>query len=149
MLYENNWESLNSRPVPEWFGDAKFGIFIHFGLYSVPSFTENGQYAEWYMMQLKDGNKAVKDFHNRVYGESFRYEDFVSGFKCELFDADRWAKLFRDAGAKYINITSKHHDGFCLWPTKYTDYSVRNTPYKNGKGDIVRRTTPRRCRHTG
>ena len=119
MLYENNWESLNSRPVPEWFGDAKFGIFIHFGLYSVPSFTENGQYAEWYMMQLKDGNKAVKDFHNRVYGESFRYEDFVSGFKCELFDADRWAKLFRDAGAKYINITSKHHDGFCLWKSDY------------------------------
>ncbi len=120
MLYENNWQSLNSRPVPEWFGDAKFGIFIHFGLYSVPAFTAEGQYAEWYMIHLQDeGQKAVRDFHNRVYGENFKYEDFVSGFKCELFDADKWAKLFEDSGAKYINITSKHHDGFCLWKTDY------------------------------
>lgn len=120
MLYENNWQSLNSRPVPEWFGDAKFGIFIHFGLYSVPAFTAEGQYAEWYMIHLQDeGQKAVRDFHKRTYGENFKYEDFVSGFKCELFDADKWAKLFEDSGAKYINITSKHHDGFCLWKTDY------------------------------
>lgn len=120
MVYENNWASLNSRPVPEWFNDAKFGIFIHFGLYSVPAFTENGQYAEWYMWQLRENNPtAVREFHNRVYGENFKYEDFVSGFKCELFDADKWAKLFENAGAKYINITSKHHDGFCLWKSDY------------------------------
>ena len=106
MIYENNWQSLNSRPVPEWFADAKFGIFIHFGLYSVPAFTENGQYAEWYMYQLKNGDPAaVRDFHKRVYGENFKYEDFVSGFKCELFDADRWARIFENAGARYINIT--------------------------------------------
>lgn len=120
MIYENNWQSLNSRPVPEWFADAKFGIFIHFGLYSVPAFTENGQYAEWYMYQLKNGDPAtVRDFHKRVYGENFKYEDFVSGFKCELFDADRWARIFENAGARYINITSKHHDGFCLWKSDY------------------------------
>ena len=104
-MFENNWESLNKRKVPEWFEDAKFGIFIHFGLYSVPAYTENGQYAEWYMMQLKDENIEVSKFHKRVYGENFKYEDFVSGFKCELFDADKWAKLFVDSGARYIDIT--------------------------------------------
>lgn len=118
-MFENNWESLNKRKVPEWFEDAKFGIFIHFGLYSVPAYTENGQYAEWYMMQLKDENSEASKFHKRVYGENYKYEDFVSGFKCELFDADKWAKLFVDSGARYIDITSKHHDGFCLWKSDY------------------------------
>ena len=53
-MYENNWESLNKRPVPEWFADAKFGIFIHWGLYSVPAYTKKGEYAEWYGMQMRD-----------------------------------------------------------------------------------------------
>jgi len=119
MKYENNWQSLSTRKVPEWFEDAKFGIFIHYGLYSVPAYTENGQYAEWYMIQQKDENTEAAKFHKRVYGENFKYEDFVSGFKAELFDADKWAKLFADSGAKYINITSKHHDGFCLWKSDY------------------------------
>lgn len=119
MKYENNWQSLSARKVPEWFEDAKFGIFIHYGLYSVPAYTENGQYAEWYMMQLKDENSEAAKFHKRVYGDNFKYEDFVSGFKAELFDADKWAKLFADSGAKYINITSKHHDGYCLWKSDH------------------------------
>ena len=118
MLYENNWQSLNSRPVPQWFADAKFGIFIHWGLYSVPSFTRRGDYAEWYWQQLLGDNKEVKDFHARVYG-SAKYEDFVSGFKAELFDADQWASLFQRAGAKYINFVSKHHDGFCMYKSDY------------------------------
>ena len=59
MHYENNWESLNSRHVPDWFADAKFGIFIHWGLYSVPAYTEKGQYAEWYMQHIRDENSAT------------------------------------------------------------------------------------------
>ncbi len=120
MIYENNWESLNSRPVPEWFADAKFGIFIHFGLYSVPAFTKNGNYAEWYMWQLlHDKSPEVVDFHRRTYGENFSYEDFVGKFKCELFDPDKWAEIMQASGARYMNITSKHHDGYCLWKTDY------------------------------
>ena len=119
MKYENNWESLNARAVPRWFGDAKFGIFIHWGLYSVPGYTARGQYAEWYMKQLEDPAHPARLFHDRTYGPNFKYEDFVSGFKAELFDADAWAKLFQRAGAKYINLVSKHHDGFCLYPSKY------------------------------
>ena len=119
MKYENNWESLNARVVPRWFGDAKFGIFFHWGLYSVPGYTARGQYAEWYMKQLEDPAHPARLFHDRTYGPNFKYEDFVSGFKAELFDADAWAKLFQRAGAKYINLVSKHHDGFCLYPSKY------------------------------
>ncbi|MCQ2481394.1 MAG: alpha-L-fucosidase [Clostridia bacterium] len=118
-MYENNWESLNKRPVPQWFADAKFGIFIHWGLYSVPAFTKKGDYAEWYMKQLENSEHPSYAFHNKTYGESFKYEDFVSGFKAELFDADKWADLFKKSGAKYINLVSKHHDGFCLYPTQY------------------------------
>lgn len=118
MRYENNWESLNSRPVPQWFADAKFGIFIHWGLYSVPAFTKVGDYAEWYAKQLEEGKPEVKAFHERVYPQK-KYEDFVGDFKAELFDADQWAKLFRKSGAKYINFVSKHHDGFCMYKSDY------------------------------
>lgn len=120
MKYENNWESLNSRPVPEWFADAKFGIFIHWGLYSVPAYTTRGHYAEWYQWQIeKQPEQGAKEWHDKVYGENYRYTDFVDGFKAELFDAEKWADLFKKSGAKYINITSKHHDGFCLFKTDH------------------------------
>ena len=118
-MYDNNWESLNSRPVPEWFGDAKFGIFIHWGLYSVPAYTKKGDYAEWYMRQIEDESTETYDFHKRVYGENTKYEDFVKGFTAELFDAKKWADLFVKSGAKYINFVSKHHDGYCLYKSDY------------------------------
>ena len=119
MNYENNWESLNTRPVPQWFSDAKFGIFIHWGLYSVPAYTRKGDYAEWYMRQIEDKSTEAYAFHKRVYGENARYEDFVKGFTAELFDADHWAELFQKSGAKYVNLVSKHHDGFCLYKSDY------------------------------
>lgn len=120
MTYENNWESLNSRPVPKWFGEAKFGIFIHWGIYSVPAYTVNGEYAEWYRDRLTNNNDhPIKDFHKRVYSESTTYEDLATQFKAELFDAKEWAELFKKSGAKYINFVSKHHDGFCMYPTDY------------------------------
>lgn len=118
-MYENNWESLNARPVPQWFEDAKFGIFIHWGLYSVPAYTRNGDYAEWYWKQLEDPSTEAYAFHKRVYGDKAQYEDFVHGFTAELFDAKKWAQIFEKSGAKYINLVSKHHDGFCLYKSEY------------------------------
>lgn len=121
------WKVIDNRPTPEWWQDAKFGIFIHWGVYSVPAFSEIGNYAEWYWRDLADANRGthakVKSFHDRVYGERFTYPDFVPRFTCELFDPNQWAQTFKDSGAKYVVLTSKHHDGYCLWPSQQADLS--------------------------
>jgi alpha-L-fucosidase len=117
--YEPNWNSLNSRPCPEWYLDAKFGIFMHWGVYSVPAWGAPKQYAEWYWRRITESktNNPWREFHNRVYGENFSYHDFAPLFRAELFKAEEWAALFERAGARYVVPTSKHHDGFCLWPS--------------------------------
>ena len=114
--YEATWESLDTRPCPAWFVDAKFGVFVHWGVYSVPAWSPKGMYSEWYWMWMQDKTKDVWKFHARVYGADFPYFDFAPQFKAELFNADQWADLIAASGAKYIIPTSKHHDGFCLWP---------------------------------
>jgi alpha-L-fucosidase len=123
--YEANWASLDSRPAPEWFSDAKFGIFIHWGLYSVPAWAPKGNYAEWYQYWVegkgsegqKELYKAFKNHHEQVYGKDFPYSRFGDLFKAEDFEPDEWAKLFEASGAKYVVLTAKHHDGFALWPS--------------------------------
>jgi len=116
--YEPKWESLDKRPTPEWFLDAKFGIFIHWGVYSVPAWGAPKQYAEWYWNRMADKkpNNVWWQFHKKNFGENFDYQDFAPRFTCELFNADQWADIFARSGAKYIVPTSKHHEGFCLWP---------------------------------
>ncbi len=138
MFYENNWESLNSRPVPAWFGEAKFGIFIHWGIYSVPAFTKRGRYAEWYGRHLEDPASEDRAFHDRVYGPKTAYADLVRDFRAELFDADEWAELFRDSGAKYMNLVSKHHDGFCMYQTDLMPYwnSVDVGPHRDFAAEL-------------
>ncbi|RLE00145.1 MAG: alpha-L-fucosidase [Bacteroidetes bacterium] len=125
--YEANWESIDSRPVAPWFEDAKFGIFIHWGPSSVPAWSPRGTYSEWYQYWLQNktlsGNgkftgMEVYDHHVETYGEDFSYYDFGEMFTADEFYADQWARLFEDAGAKYMVITSKHHDGFTLWPSE-------------------------------
>lgn len=116
---KEKWAAVNSHPYPKWFSDAKLGIFIHWGLYSVPAWSGKEQYAEWFLrgLQLKDSSRV--EFQKRVYGEDFTYRDYAPLFKAELFDADEWAELFKQSGAKYVSFVSKHHDGYCLWPSKY------------------------------
>ncbi len=121
--YQPSWESLDSRPNPSWWGDAKFGIFIHWGLYSVPAFSKVGEYSEWYWHSLVDGKPEYVDFHRRVYGDAFTYADFTPMFTAELFDPEQWASIFERSGAKYVVLTSKHHDGYCLWPSEEADRS--------------------------
>lgn len=125
--YTADWQSLDSRPTPAWFEDAKFGIFIHWGPYSVPAWTPKGTYSEWYQYWLETktlfGNGAFKgdevyEFHKKTFGEDFPYYNFGEMFKADLYDPDEWAGLFQQSGAKYVVITSKHHDGFTLWPSK-------------------------------
>lgn len=150
--YEANWESLNSRPTPEWWMDAKFGIFIHWGPYAVPAWSAPRQYSEWYWYRIVSGEKSNDpwwQFHKKNYGEDFTYDQFAPMFKTELFNADDWATALADSGAKYVVLTSKHHDGFCLWKSETANKSwgrkwnsVDVGPMRdlcNELGDAVRR----------
>ena len=118
--FEPNWASLDARPTPAWFLDAKFGVFIHWGVYAVPAYGQKGEYAEWYWNRIssKDAKWANwRSFHAKNYGADFDYKDFAPKFTAELFDAKQWADLFARAGVKYVIPTSKHHEGFALWPS--------------------------------
>lgn len=125
--YRPDWESIDKRPIPSWFEDAKFGIFIHWGLYSVPAWSPKGTYSEWYKYWLDNkklfGNgdftgTEIYDYHVKMYGEDFDYANFAPMFKAMDYDATAWAQLFKKSGAKYIVLTTKHHDGYALWPSK-------------------------------
>jgi len=120
--YEPTWEAIDSRPIPEWFNEAKFGIFIVWGPYSVPSWVDRG-YAEWYWHRSRRKGSATQTFHERVYGKDFPYEKFAERLTAELFDPNEWANLFVRAGAKYVVTTANYHDGFCLWPSPYAKTS--------------------------
>jgi alpha-L-fucosidase len=118
--YEANWQSLDKRACPTWYLDAKFGIFIHWGVYSVPAWGVKKEYAEWYWNRMADKkpNNPWWQFHEKNYGKDFDYQSFAPSFRAELFNPDEWADLFTRSGAKYIVPTSKHHEGFCLWPNE-------------------------------
>ena len=120
--YKADWSSLNERPVPEWFTNAKFGIFIHWGVYSVPAWSPKGTYSEWYQEKLKS-DPRVLEHHNKVYGPHFSYYQFGDMFTADLYNPKEWAEFFKKSGAKYIVPTSKHHDGYCLWPSKEANKS--------------------------
>jgi len=131
QTYEPNWDSIDKRPTPPWFSDAKFGIFIHWGVYSVPAYAPvipgKLAYAEWYWHQMIEGRDNPNAnpvelgtwlYHQKRYGSAYQYQNFAPQFKAELFNPDQWADLFQRSGAKYVVLTSKHHEGFALWPSK-------------------------------
>ena len=141
MKYEPTKQSLKNHKVPNWFNDAKLGIFIHWGLFSVPAFAitgidinesmergseehfKNNPYAEWYLNSLRIPGSPTQAFHKENYGEDFSYDDFVPIFNNELkkWNPEEMGELFRKAGAKYVVLVTKHHDGFLLWPSKFSN----------------------------
>lgn len=139
--YEPNWESLaNHTTEPEWFKDAKFGIYFHWGPYSVPEFA-----TEWYprWMYFKDrGNRwggKVYPYHQENYGEpeDFNYHDFIPLFKAEHFNATEWAELFEASGAKFAGPVAQHHDGFAMWDSEINpNNSMDKGPHKDVLGDL-------------
>ncbi len=147
--YEPNWKSLNTRGIPSWFKNAKFGIFIHWGVYSVPSYApviknSGYSYAEWYWYRIREGNKYFKAFHDKNYGANFPYQRFESQFTANMFDPKEWADLFKRSGAKYVVLTSKHHEGYCLWNSAEADRdwgrpwnAVTGTPQRDLLGDLT------------
>ena len=129
--YEPTWDSVDKRPTPAWFSEARFGIFIHWGTYSVPAYAPvipgKLAYAEWYWHAMNSGRdnpqsdeveKGTWTFHQKTYGADFPYQNFAPQFKAELFDPEHWADVLAGSGARYVVLTSKHHEGFALWPSK-------------------------------
>ncbi|XP_061599855.1 plasma alpha-L-fucosidase [Cololabis saira] len=112
--YEPTWASLDSRPLPGWYDQAKFGIFIHWGVFSVPSFGSEWFWWYWRGQKLK----PYVDFMQRNYPPDFKYSDFAPQFTAEFFNAKEWTDIFASSGAKYIVLTTKHHEGFTLWGSK-------------------------------
>ena len=132
--YEPTIESLNQHPLPTWYDDAKLGIFIHWGLYSVPGwaplvhpnhdftsqdYITHNPYAEWYLNSMRLDGAPTQAYHREHYGANYDYYNFAPVFDREIkaWNPDKWAGVFRDAGAKYVVLTTKHHDGFTLWPS--------------------------------
>ncbi len=146
--YEPNWKSLNERKIPGWFHQDKFGIFIHWGVYAVPSYapviSNSGySYAEWYWYRLNEKEKHFTTFHNNNYGADFLYPQFEPMFKAEMFDPAHWADVFKRSGAKYVVLTSKHHEGYSLWNSADADRdwghpwnAVTGTPKRDLLGDL-------------
>jgi alpha-L-fucosidase len=117
--FRPDWRSLQAYKEPEWYKDAKFGIFIHWGLYSVPAFGN-----EWYSRDMYVQGSPEFKHHVETYGpqNKFGYKDFIPMFKAEHFDAKGWAKLFQEAGAKYVVPVAEHHDGFPMYLSNLTDW---------------------------
>jgi alpha-L-fucosidase len=140
--YKPDWASLETRPLPSWFNEAKFGIFVVWGPYSVPAWKDRG-YAEWYGHNMNRENSPTWKFHRRAYGKDFRYEQFAPMFKAELWDPDAWCDLFARAGARYVVTTANYHDGFAMWPTEYAQFndtdrwnSMERGPMRDIIGDL-------------
>jgi alpha-L-fucosidase len=132
--YEPTVESLDKHPLPDWYADAKLGIFVHWGLYSVPGwaptvhaehdfftldYITHNPYAEWYLNSMRIDGSPTQAYHKEHYGANYDYYNFAAIFDKEIqkWHASDWAKIFSDAGAKYVVLTTKHHDGFTLWPS--------------------------------
>jgi alpha-L-fucosidase len=132
--YLPTWDSLDARPLPNWYDSAKIGIFIHWGVFSVPAY--NGA---WFWNSWVTGSKTHVDFMKENYPPRFTYQDFGPQFTAEFYDPNKWANLFQKAGAKYVVLTSKHHEGFTMWPSKYSfGWSARDVgPKRDLLGDLA------------
>ncbi|HXY48744.1 MAG TPA: alpha-L-fucosidase [Terriglobales bacterium] len=119
--FRPDWQSLQKYRVPEWYRDAKFGIFIHWGVYSVPAFGN-----EWYPRNLYRADSEEYRHHIATYGplDKFGYKDFIPMFKAEHFDPPAWAHLFKAAGAKYVVPVFEHHDGFAMYDCGLSDWTA-------------------------
>ncbi len=132
--YKDTWESLGSFQPPKWYRDAKFGIFIHWGIYSVPAFG-----SEWYSRNMYIQGSREFEHHVKTYGphKEFGYKDFIPLFKAEKFSADAWADLFQKAGAKYVVPVAEHHDGFQMYQSDISHWNAAEMgPCRNVLGEL-------------
>lgn len=136
VAYEASWNSLRRYVTPQWLRDAKFGIYTHWGIYSVPACGPN---VTWYPYFMYREGTPQHDYHVRTYGppSEFGYKDFIPMFTGDRFDADEWADLFRRAGARFAGPVAEHHDGFALWDTELTEWNAaRMGPKRDVVGEL-------------
>ncbi len=132
--YKDTWESLGAFQPPRWYRDAKFGIFIHWGVYSVPSFAN-----EWYSRNMYIQGTPEFEHHVKTYGPhtQFGYKEFIPLFKAEKFDPNAWADLFRKAGARYVVPVAEHHDGFQMYASEISHWNAAEMgPCRNVLGEL-------------
>jgi len=132
--YKDTWESLCGYPVPKWYMDAKFGLFIHWGVYSVPAYDN-----EWYPRHMYNKDYHVNKHHVEKYGpvDKFGYKDFIPMFKGERFDPKEWVALFEESGAKYIMPVAEHHDGFQMYDSDLSKWNAKKMgPCRDIIGEI-------------
>ena len=132
--YKDTWESLQQYHVPQWYEKAKFGIFIHWGIYSVPAFG-----SEWYSRNMYIQGTREFEHHVATYGphKDFGYKDFIPMFKAENFNAEEWVSLFKEAGAQYVVPVAEHHDGFQMYDSAISDWNAAKMgPHRNVLGEI-------------
>ncbi len=132
--YRDDWASLSGHPTPSWYSKAKFGIFIHWGIYSVPAFG-----SEWYSRAMYDPSSREFEYHRAVYGDqkTFGYKDFIPMFTGERFDPAGWVSLFKEAGAGFVMPVCEHHDGFAMYRTDFNRWnSVDMGPRRDVAGEL-------------
>jgi len=133
--FQPDWQSLANYQAPDWYRDAKFGIFIHWGLYSVPAYGN-----EWYPREMYLEGSSINKHHVATYGPltQFGYKDFIPMFKAEHFDPQAWAKLFKDSGARYVVPVFEHHDGFAMYDSDLSDWTAKKMgPHRDLAGEIA------------
>jgi len=132
--FRPDWNSLSQYKVPDWYRDAKFGIFIHWGVYSVPAFG-----SEWYPREMYLQGSEVNQHHVSTYGPltRFGYKDFIPMFKAQKYDPQAWAHLFKESGARYVVPVFEHHDGFQMYDSNLSDWTaVKMGPHRDLAGDL-------------
>lgn len=138
MRFEPNWESLKQYRVPDWYVNAKFGIFIHWGVYAVPAFGN-----EWYPRNMYLPDQPEYAHHIATYGaqNTFGYKDFIPQFTAKHFDANEWVRLFERAGAKFVVPVAEHHDGFAMYDSSFSRWcATKMGPQRDIIGELAHAT---------
>ena len=132
--YKADWASLSNHKTPSWYYEAKLGIFIHWGIYSVPAYA-----CEWYPRWMYNPGSREYEFHKEHFGDpqDFGYKDFIPMFKGEKFDANKWVDLFKKSGAKYVMPVCEHHDGFAMYASDLNRWNAAEMgPCRDVAGEI-------------
>ena len=139
--FKDNWDSLSQYRIPDWYKEMKFGIFIHWGIYSVPAYAN-----EWYSRNMYIQGTNEFEHHVKTYGphKEFGYKDYIPMFTADKFNPQEWADLFKEAGARYVIPVGEHHDGFQMYASDISHWNAAQMgPKRNVLGEQIGRASCR------